>query len=458
MQFRKNPPFGMQTTGGPRNRPAVIYPDNAWTWPDLSTEIQAVLKIDQGVCTQKEVQGERKANRFQGLTIRSDEGPQNGMYIKGGEKCVISASTVEMSGNGVNDFMGIGTGAMVDESGELVLRNCEITTNGVVRPCTVATRGGVLRVYGCKLTANGGTLPDGYTFRPGPGMLVPPPALGIGGNCRAHLSMDHSSTYFYDSEITAEGWGALSTDAGNGYVYLEANRSTLRVRTPGYGAYADGDCHVTLNDCLVETATHCVIMAGLSEVTMRNVAARSGKYFAMIHNVMGVPTEVAEMTVTGGDVETGQECILIKSANTYLDLTGVTMKSDCHVLLRTVINSDECATKVGEHPVFGNNVVFSDMELKGDILNEDEERTLTVTLNGTSLEGTVQGAYLAMNQSSAWIATGDSTVVLMGDVQRTQIDAASGITITAGAGEGCTLKSGILPSGGTLKIAQPRAV
>lgn len=444
----------MQVSGGSRNRPAVIYPDNNWTWPDLRTDIRAVVKLEYGSCSANEAAGELGPHRAEDITIKSEDGARNGFYVKGGEKYVLSGATIEMIGNGSDDFTGVGAGVMVDEGGELVLRGCDIQTAGVVRPCTLATRGGVLRIYGCRLTASGGTLPEGYVFRPGRGMLVPPPALGLSGNCRAHLSMDHSRTYFYDSEIVAEGWGALSTDAGNGYVYLEANRCGIEVRSPGYAASADGDCHVVLNDCRLETASHGLIMSGLSECALRNTSVRSGRHFAMIHNVKGVPTEVAELTVTGGEIETARECFLLKSANTYLDLVGVTIKSGCNVLLRAAVNFDEYATRVGSEPVFGNNLVLSDMELEGDIINEDTDRTLTVTLNGTLLRGAVKEAYLTMDPSSRWISSGDSTVIVMGDAAESQFDAPPGVTITADVGEDCRLRSCVLPLGGTLLVRQ----
>ena len=58
--------------------------------------------------------------------------------------------------------------------------------------------------------------------------------LGLGGNCRTHLSMGNSRAYFYDSKILAHSWAALSTDGSEGYVKLEANNCKVQTILSGY--------------------------------------------------------------------------------------------------------------------------------------------------------------------------------------------------------------------------------
>ena len=54
-------------------------------------------------------------------------------------------------------------------------------------------------------------------------MATPPPPLEISGNSRAHCTMSNSYSFFYNSKIICDGWGALSTEVAEGFVYLEAN-------------------------------------------------------------------------------------------------------------------------------------------------------------------------------------------------------------------------------------------
>ena len=55
----------------------------------------------------------------------------------------------------------------------------------------------------------------------------------------------------------------------------------------------------------------------------------------------------------------------------------------------------------------------------------------------------------------AWKATRDSSVTFVGAIDISAIDAPTGVVITAKAGEGCALASGVttLASGGKLVIA-----
>lgn len=53
--------------------------------------------------------------------------------------------------------------------------------------------------------------------------------------------------------------------------------------------------------------------------------------------------------------------------------------------------------------------------------------------------GALKNVYLTMDHASKWTATGDSTVVLMGDIQPEQMDGSGMISIHAYAGDGCRL-------------------
>jgi predicted ABC-type transport system involved in lysophospholipase L1 biosynthesis ATPase subunit len=65
---------------------------------------------------------------------------------------------------------------------------------------------------------------------------------------------------------------------------------------------------------------------------------------------------------------------------------------------------------------------------------------MTVYLEATTLKGAIKDASIKMNRLSKWIATADSNVTIIGDVEVSQIDAPAGVTITAIAGESGTHK------------------
>lgn len=87
---------------------------------------------------------------------------------------------------------------------------------------------------------------------------------------------------------------------------------------------------------------------------------------------------------TEGDV------ILLKSVNAEVVLDNVTMTSANGTLVHSVLNNDTStpATPEGTNPV-GNRITMSNMDVTGNILDEDYERVMTITLDNTNLTGAI---------------------------------------------------------------------
>lgn len=390
-----------------------------------------------------------------GIKIYSNAESFNGLYVTGSESnYTLKNSKLEFSGNGSNDFAGIGAGTMVNDGGTLILKNASITTNGCIRSAAVATDHSILKVYDSTLISNGGTLPSSYVTKIGPGMMEPPSGLGITGTSRTCLTMNNSKSYFYNSTIVADGWGALSTDSAGGYVYLEANNCNVKTIKGGYGAYADNGCHDVFNNCKFNSAAMAAIMAGENDITFKNTDATCGTYFVMMHCVMGTTSDKGTLNVNGGNIDTKDAVVLVKSDNADITIDGANMTSQNGTLIKSIINPDPYRTKVpDDKKVYGIKATLKNMTLQGNILHEDTERTMSLTFMSTSLTGKIENASIYLDPESKWTATENSKVTLAGSFDVSKIDAQSGVTITATAGEGCTLKGTYkLASGGTLNI------
>ena len=343
---------------------------------------------------------------------------------------------------------------MVNDTAKCEMDNVQVTTHGVIRPCTVVTGNGTLIVRNCVLDAKGGEIPKSYVPRVASGMMEPPPGLKLGGNCRTHLSMGNSRAYFYDSKILAHSWAALSTDGSNGDLYLEANNCDVVCDTVGYGTYADNGCHNVLNDCRITVDTHVAIIAGDAWVKFNGGTVKSGQYGAMLHGVRGHYTETTECHITGGDWTVGEALFFVKSENVYLKLDGAKVKTGKY-LVSAIVNDDDAATKVPDEmklKCYGVNAVIANGDYAGDIVNDDTDRTMNVSILNATVKGVITDAYISL-EGSSWTATGDSSVCLVGDVTAQQIDAPAGVVISAAAGEGCTLSGEyLLTSGGKLIV------
>lgn len=456
-------PFELPTAGGAGYRPVSIPekpgfggPPAQYPLPDGYHSPLAILPdwftFDPQVTINKDgvsfgnsanITGIPGAEVAENVTMESDVPAINGFVVSDDCKYTVKNCRIDLKGNGVDDFSGYGAGLQAAGSSTVVLENTTITTQGVIRPCTSATEYSTLIVKNCVLDAAGGFIDKSKPRGPGEGkaMREPPAGLEIGGNCRTHLSVGDSHAYFYDTKIYAEGWAALSTDACYGDLYLEANRCDIQVRDVGYASYCDHGANVVLNDTYMK-ATVGIIVAGKCREFLNRCTVESDHYAAMIHSVNGNTHEVSELTVSGGKIRTGRECIRIKSQNTYLDIRDVDMISESGVLIRSVVNDDVCATELPPYEeVYGIKAVLSDMDLCGDIIHEDTQRVMAVALKHVNLRGGIENAIIITDPATTWTATKDSHVTITAFGPTGKIDALEGVTIYA--------KSDVLPVGTT---------
>jgi len=386
--------------------------------------------------------GEIKDNYASGLKIDAEGGGLGGIYVKGiGSVFTLADADIAVSGDSTGIEGGMNTGAASTDYGTLILKNVNITTNGKSRCATAATKYSTLKVYNSTLTSHGGSEDATAETAQSSGRRV-------NNYSRTHCSMSNSYAYFYYSTIIANGWGALSTDGAEGFVYLEANNCKIQNTKTGYGTYADGSCHDVFNNCEFDVAATGAVIAGEADATFRDTNVKSGENFVMIHCVMGSYKEVSTLNVTGGEIICKDVGVLVKSQNAILNFSGVKIASESGVLIKSVVNDDTNATKTEGKKVYGIHATFRDMEVSGDIIDEDTDRDMYVYLQSAStLKGAIKDAIIVVDSSSKWVATGDSNVTIAGDFSIDQIDALAGVTINAVAGESGTFK---LASGGTL--------
>ncbi len=425
-------------------------PDFNWFAPNPDAKAAVHIKdghYESSLSVQSALLGgcveERKASA---VRVEAGDGKTGGVFVQGKGSFEVDGAWISLSG----DCDGIGgpaTGAAVCDGGELTVRNAVIDASGLTHYATVAERGSVLRVYDSVLSSHGAPFANGEP-QPCQPMQTPPPPLMIAGNSRTHCTMTNSESYFYNSTILADGWGALSTEAAEGYVLIEANDCTVVTVRRGYAAYVDPGCHVRLNRCKVDSADMAAIVGGEGELTIVDSDVRCGANFLLIHSVFGEPEEVSEITVRGGKIRSVNDSLLIKSRNVEILLDSTDIRAENGVLIRSIHNEDFLATPVGEDP-YGSAIEMKSMTAEGDIIHTDDEREMWLKLTDTVLRGAICGAHLELNAGTRWFATSDSEVTLMGELDPAQIDAPEGVTVRMHAGEQGRVK---LASGGILEL------
>lgn len=405
-------------------------------------------------------QGPEEGSELAGVTLKSDLERLNGIVVVGDvwEKSgpyVIKDGKIELSGYGCSDFTCRGAGVMVS-GGELVLRNMDITTNGATRCATIATERGTLKVYDSKLSTYGGELPADYEPVIGPGMMEPPWPLGLGGNCRTHLSMDGSRSFFYNCDVFAQAWAAFSTDSSGGCLYLEGNDCRVDVPGNGYGVYADNGCHTAFNRCDFNIGNVLGIMDGNASITLADCTGKCAKNGFVCHGGLAEYIDTSLLEITGGELTAQENIVLAKSTNVDVYVKSASLHAVNGAILKSMCNDDpiyyERATK-GD-ACYGVQATFEEMDISGDILHEDTDRKMRVSLVDATLGGKITGfPELCLYGDSRWTAAADSAVLLTQPLGVDSFDAAPGVTITVKAAEGCAMSGSYsLASGGTLSV------
>ena len=267
-----------------------------------------------------------------------------------------------------------------------------------------------------------------------------------GGRARGIQPQGKSLVYLYDSAIVSRTWGAWSTDSAKSSLDLVAYRS-LALSQGGYGAYSDTSCHLFLYGSAsigssdgITASNNGEIYAVSSDNTMTDIELRAimGKTGtrdvswqdydaaegeAMESVIMGGQSAVqfhmpdmggsgarngnkATLYMDGGSLITDEAllvdgiaaynmryagaCIVTKSTQVNALLDGTAMESWSGVLIHSMINSDSSANNIADgDEAVGSDYVLQNMDVTGDIVNDDYQRAMRVTLANTTLTGAI---------------------------------------------------------------------
>ena len=272
---------------------------------------------------------------------------------------------------------------------------------------------------------------------------------GSGGRARGIQPQGKSITYLYNSAIVSRTWGAWSTDSARQNLDLVAWRS-LGLSQGGYGAYADTSCHLFLYGSTVMGSSDGIVASNNGEIyatdsadmtdttTLRGLMGKNdarglcwtdhpaAAADVMDSVILGGQTAVqfhmpdlghsgaknqtrATLYMDGGALVTDESllqngadglaaynrryagaCIVTKSAQVQARLIGTEMASWNGELIHTMINSDSNINAIADgDETVGSDITLIDMDVTGDIVHDDYQRELYLTLDNTTLTGAV---------------------------------------------------------------------
>lgn len=309
-----------------------------------------------------------------GMSITSMEEAVNGVFAKipEGEEMVVDNVTINMLGNGGSDFAGWGAAIAGAGKGKLTVNNSDITTHGAARVAIYAGENVELEVNDTKIHTKGGVLNADYedTIKVSPPgvMRRVPWMLGLRGNCRATNLLDYATASYNRCDITADGWGALSTD-GVKCCRLYVNDSNVALTgKSGYGALSIGDCVVDFKNSNIKAADYgMILMMGKGSGSFRDgTVVESGRFATMSSMNSGV-LEVSDSTLN-----TEETTFVVKGCSTEFRLDHASLNPKNGVILQ-VMNSDDPGNPAG----FYQDPEGDDMPIEG--------RDLTSAVPGTDV-------------------------------------------------------------------------
>lgn len=270
-----------------------------------------------------------------------------------------------------------------------------------------------------------------------------------GNRARGIQPQGKSITYLYDSAIVSHTWGAWSTDSARQSLELVAYRS-LGLSQSGYGAYADTSCHLFLYGSTVMGSSDGIVASNDGEIYA--VASDSTEDSAALRAIMGksgdrvvswqdydtaegntldsliaggatavqfhMPdqggsgagnTRKGTLYMSGGTLSTDEAlidggaesldaytlryagaCIVTKSTQANILLSGVEMESWSGVLIHAMINSDTNVNNIADgDEALGSDITLQSMDVTGDIVNDDYQRAMRLVLDSTTLTGAI---------------------------------------------------------------------
>ena len=487
-----------------------------------------VTETEDGTYTYTSLSGgEGEAVVIEGLVMTSGDYTYNGVTVTGSSEVEIIGATVTLNvDEAVDGTETAGTAIAVDDGSTLYITNSTVTVNGAGRYTVACYNDAIMVVTGSTVIAGGNEGADGNTDNVSdPASNA---ALLVSGTSRANFSIGASHTFYYNSSCIADGWAALSTDSATGTgLELVAYNTYAEATNGGYGTYADTSCRDYLYAVTFNAAELGAIISNNGEITIGSGAdaedATTSDGYDILEYYDGETTDEGSVIFGArnavqmhspdmmGDGTAGYQAVLtvsnstlttvatdeldaastydyssygdavyayveyitgsvllVKSTGAVITLDNVEMYSSNGVLIHTIVNSDSMSRflKSGNEG-YDVEVSMTDMDVEGDIVHDDYQRDLIVTLSDTTLTGAIttatadswyeqwadyaddDSAYwttinndtyntdthetdITLTDGSVWYVTADSNITSLTIEDTSMVVVAEGVTLTVG--------------------------
>lgn len=288
-----------------------------------------------------------------GVRIDSREWDFNGFYITGDTDYRIENARIDLTGDGTDDFVGMGAAIAASGRARVAIDNTVIRCRGIGRGTLFVGGEAEVTVNDCEFSASADTpSPEAYDAAKAAGRMVEPPwAIGLRGNTRALNLAEKGRLTINRSHITCNRWGVLSID-GACVNRMDINDSLIEITGDnGYGffcicddigfdydAFGEPGCINTSRGSTFNVAYTAALMSlgnGCVEFTDGTVV-NSRRFGVFCHRHNGGWLKVN----SGAALRTEKSCIVVKGSNLHIDLDGAVLEPKNGTVLQLMDNDD----------------------------------------------------------------------------------------------------------------------
>lgn len=303
----------------------------------------------------------------------------NGILVDGDGEYTVNDARIEMTGMGLNDFVGMGAGVTSLGNTRVTINNSDIHLSSVTRCAVHAGGKSVVTANNCRMSNYS---PEAELGRWSWG-------ISVRGTNRLCQLADDAEVHYNNCELTSNGWGVLSVDGSN-YAKMFVKDSILTLSGPkshGYGVFCIGPTPISLDNTVVDVNGFPVMMMSMERkgsVTLKNGSLLTGRRYGVHLTSDGGGT----LLVQDSAIRTDKSAIVAKNSNTNIILKNAQVVAGNGVLVQMMDTDDPGLA--GDFIDVSMYAKMEDTYIPGrDLTAADPMVDLFVTVQDSDLEGNI---------------------------------------------------------------------
>ncbi len=312
-----------------------------------------------------------------GFYLGTDRENFGGIVVDGAEEYTVNDARIEMTGMGLNDFVGMGAGIAALGDAQVTINDSDIHLASVTRCAVHAGGKSVVTANNCRMS----------NYSPEAELGSWSWGISVRGTNRLCQLADDAEVHYNGCELTSNGWGVLSVDGSN-YAKMFVKDSVLTLSGPkshGYGIFCIGPTPITVDNSVIDVNGFPVMMMSMERkgsVTLKNGSLLTGRRYG----VHLTSDDGGTLLVQDSAIRTEKSAIVAKNSNTNIILRNAQVEAGNGVLVQMMDTDDP-----GLAGDFIDVSMYAKMEdtylLGRDLTTADPKTDLFVTVQNSDLTG-----------------------------------------------------------------------